>query len=792
MENKMNKHELLAPVGNSESLYAAVKAGADAVYLGGKVFNARNFADNFTDNDLEELIKYAHLAGVKVYITLNTLIKEKEITEALEYANYLNSINVDAVIVQDWGLMMLIDKHIPGLKIHGSTQMTICDYFGIDLLEKYNIKKNILARETPFERLKLIKEKSDKSLEVFIHGALCCSYSGQCYISSYFGGRSGNRGRCAQTCRLAFDIIDKETGLKVNDNPVYPLSLKEFNIGAKIQKLADIGINTFKIEGRMRKPEYVDRVVTYYRQLLDGIYDENVKKQAEEVFSRGFTKGLLFGDFGKDLMAYDSPKNTGTLLGTVEQMNGYSAGVQLVDDITVGDGITYGKNEKNRGFIIERLVQKGTSIKEAKAGELVFIKAKQKMEVGDVIYKTFNKNLSDEVGIRIKNADIYFLRSLDFDVKIREGERILLKAISGEYNTEVYSDDEVEGAKNAPAEAESVIKQLSKSGGTVFTVKDVNIDLEGNVFVSKSVLNNLRRKAIESLEEKILQHNKKEVPIEIEERETFERDNDMRYSLNMNSDRDYKNIDFNEIDLAYIPYYFITEDIINDIKDKNDDAEIVLSFRNVSKTYDYVEAERAYKKYGDSIIGIQVNNIDGLAFAKSLGENNIYCDFEMNIMNEYSADFLKGEGVECFTHSVESSIGDIEEINRKTEMKTECIVYSNLPLMTIRNCPFAHMKNCTDTSKCSSCDMYDRYVLKDRKGYEIPMSRNRGITTIYNPIHLYMADRMYEVKKTGSDYGRIDYNGSADINKVIESVKYGVEDIDKGEITRGYYYKEIL
>jgi putative protease len=792
MENKMNKHELLAPAGSSESFYAAVKAGADAVYLGGKIFNARNFADNFTDDDMEEMVRYAHLAGVKVYVTLNTLIKEKEVTEALEYANYLNSINVDAVIVQDWGLMVLIDKYVPGLKIHGSTQMAICDYYGIRLLEKYNIKRNILARETTFERLKLIKEKSEKSLEVFIHGALCCSYSGQCYISSYFGGRSGNRGRCAQTCRLSFDIIDRETGYKVNEKPVYPLSLKEFNIGAKIQKLADIGIDTLKIEGRMRKPEYVDRVVTYYRQLLDGIYDENIKNQAENTFSRGFTKGLLFGDFGKDLMAYHSPKNTGSFLGTVKKMNGYSAGVELVDDITVGDGITYGRNENNKGFIIERLVQKGTSIKDAKAGEFVYIKAKQKMEVGDVIYKTFNKKLSDEVGIKIKNDDIYYLRSLDFDVKIRQGERIFLRAASGEYKTEVYSADKVEGARNAPAEPESVIKQLSKLGGTVFKTRDVSVDIEGQVFVSKSVLNTLRREAIESLEGKILQHDKKEVPIEIEERKVFERGDDIRYSLNLNSIENYMDINFNDIDLVYIPYYFITGDMIDCISDMNDDVEIVLSFRNVAKTYDYVEAERIYRKYKDHIVGIQVDNVDGLEFAKRLGEKNISCDFEMNIMNEYSADFLKGEGVECFTHSIESSLDDINEINKKTDMKTECIIYSNLPLMTIRNCPFAYMKNCTDTSDCSNCDLYDRYLLKDRKGYNISMSRNRGITTVYNPIHLYMADRMYEVKKTGSDYARMDYDGSVDINKVIDSVKYGIADMNKGEITRGYYYKEIL
>ena len=312
------------------------------------------------------------------------------------------------------------------------------------------------------------------------------------------------------------------------------------------------------------------------------------------------------------------------------------------------------------------------------------------------------------------------------------------------------------------------------------------------MFVSKSVLNSMRRKAIESLEEKILEHDKKEVSLEIGERESFGRDNEMRYSLNMNSDRDYEKIDFNEIDLVYIPYYFISEEMVDCITDKNDDAEIVVSFRNVSKTYDYAEAERTYRKFKDQIIGIQVDNVDGLAFAKSLGERNIYCDFEMNILNKYSADFLKNEGVECFTHSVEASLEDIDEINKGTDMKTECIVYSNLPLMTIRNCPFAHMKNCRDTSKCSSCEMYERYVLRDRKGYLISMSRNRGITTIYNPVHLYMADRMDEVKKTGTDYGRIDYDGSIDINKVIESVKYGIEEIDKGEITRGYYYKEIL
>ena len=292
--------ELLAPAGSMESFYAAVNSGADSVYLGGKLFNARQNSQNFDNEEMKHIIRYAHNKGVKVYVTLNIVLKDTEIADALNYASFLYDNDVDAVIVQDMGFLYLIRKFIPGLSVNMSTQAAIYDEYGVKFFEEYDVNKVIMARELSIAELKETLKNTDTELEIFIHGALCTSYSGQCYMSSFLGGRSGNRGKCAQPCRLSYSFYDKKTNEENDELGTIPvLSMKDFNAGKSIAELIDAGIKTFKIEGRMKGPEYTSAVVEYYRQIIDNHLSdsksdvENLEKRAISTFSRGYTNGYL-------------------------------------------------------------------------------------------------------------------------------------------------------------------------------------------------------------------------------------------------------------------------------------------------------------------------------------------------------------------------------------------------------------------------------------------------------------------------------------------------------------------
>ena len=258
----MKKPELLAPVGNKESLIAAINAGCDAVYLSGKKYGARAFAYNFSNEDLIWAINSCHLYGVKVYVTVNTIIYEKEVEDFISYIDFLHRNNVDAVIMQDIGMIDLVRKTYPNLEIHVSTQVNVHNIEGVKFFEELGINRVVLGRETPIEEVSNIKSKSNVELEVFVHGALCVSYSGQCLMSALIGGRSGNRGMCAGCCRLPYDLISD--GKKINKDK-YLLSTKDLMVLENIGDLIDLGVESFKIEGRMKRPEYVYLVVSLYR-----------------------------------------------------------------------------------------------------------------------------------------------------------------------------------------------------------------------------------------------------------------------------------------------------------------------------------------------------------------------------------------------------------------------------------------------------------------------------------------------------------------------------------------------
>lgn len=318
--------ELLAPAGSIESFYAAVNSGADSVYLGGKFFNARYNSKNFEKDELTNIIRYAHNKNVKVYVTLNTVIKDTEIIDLLNYAIFLYENDVDAVIVQDLGVLYLLNKFLPDLNLNVSTQGVVYDEYGVKFFEHYKVKKVILARELAQESLKRVVDKSKTDIEVFVHGALCTCYSGQCYMSSFLGGRSGNRGKCAQPCRLSYSFIDKRKNKELEEYKNTPLlSLKDLNASKSIKKLIDIGIKAFKIEGRMKGPEYTSTVVEYYKKIIDSYYEgteidlSKEESDAVSTFSRGYTNSYINFDKDDDMYAKTSSGVKGENIDEIEE-----------------------------------------------------------------------------------------------------------------------------------------------------------------------------------------------------------------------------------------------------------------------------------------------------------------------------------------------------------------------------------------------------------------------------------------------------------------------------------------
>jgi putative protease len=366
----MNKIELLAPGGSIESMYAAVQTGCDAIYMGGSKFSARAYANNLSDEELIKAVDYCHLYDVKVYIALNTLIKEVELEEALDYSRFLYKIGVDALIIQDFGLFAAIKKEMPGFELHASTQMTIHNGEGALFLKELGFKRIVLSRELSLEEIKYISTDLNVETEVFVHGALCISYSGQCLMSSVIGGRSGNRGRCAQPCRLPYTIINKSTQ---ETREGYLLSPKDTCTIDEIKALIESTTSSLKIEGRMKKPEYVAGVVSSYRKAIDSVYSNSSfenkphKEILTQLFNReGFSKAYLRGNIGKDMMAYNFPRNTGVLLGKVEK----DLRIKLSKDISVGDGIRTDEN----GFIITNIIKDKESCDFARKGDIVQLK----------------------------------------------------------------------------------------------------------------------------------------------------------------------------------------------------------------------------------------------------------------------------------------------------------------------------------------------------------------------------------------------------------------------------------
>ena len=677
--NKIKKIELLSPVGDERGLKAAVNSGANGVYFGAKSFNAREYAaENFDDKAIENAIKFAKLRNVKVYITVNTLVYNDEIDKVISLIKNLTDMGADAIIVQDLGIIDIVRNNL-NIPMHASTQMSCNNTYSVKLLEKLGIERVVLARETSIENIKEIRKNTNIELETFIHGALCVSFSGQCAYSYLHGGRSANRGACAQACRMEY------SGGKTD----YPLSAKDLMTIDIIPNLIEAGINSFKIEGRAKRSEYVAITTSIYRKAIDfalqnkNIETEKYKESLIKIFNRGgFSKGYYYNS--KDIFENYKPNHNGEFIGKITDYKKNKIYIKTDKELNVYDGLSFGESGKI-GMQISDLYKDNIRVKNGK-GNLSFSAVLKNINVGDKVYRTTDKSQMDEANIIIESDNFKHLLNLnciiDYDKKIKFK---INSNYNEKLNLEYISDYLVEEAKNSETKESDIIKALSKTGGTVFKFENINIIINfEKPFIPVKVLNEARRSIINSLEKILIQNRKIDYDKNIKNifKEKIEYPN-TNLKVAIISDINHKVKDYDKIILFPKIYdidikIFFNEGLIDGIilPHITFDKDIELIKNIVSK--DMI------------VICNNLGQIEAL-----LGECIIWAGIGMNTINNKTVDFLYKLGVSVVISSIEAG---------KRLKNTISIKQGFIPAMNFAFCPKSVAIGC---DKCKEKDLID-------------------------------------------------------------------------------------
>ena len=715
--------KIVAPAGNMERFYSAISATADEIYLGLKGFGARRNAENFTVEELKQAIDYAHLRGSRIFLTLNTIMTNREIELLYPTLKDLYNYGLDAIIVQDLGYAEYLHKNFPSIEIHGSTQMTVANYYEINYLKELGFKRIVLPRELSFEEIKEIREHTDIELEVFVSGSLCISFSGNCYMSSFIGGRSGNRGMCAQPCRKEYKTSCGEKS--------YFLSPKDQLYGIdEIKKLQEIGVESIKVEGRMKDVSYVYETVSYFRNLINGIdKEENTPK----LFNRGYSKGYFY-DNDKTIMNRDYSYNMGEKIGEV-----VGKSIRLDEDIVSGDGITFvSKDYKNLG---------GTYI-----NKIAYKNEKLILNFPDgtkYIFRNYNKKLNDEISKKIKSTDKKLEINFDFTAKLNE--KLILKTYLEDengnriLNLEEISETLTQKAQKRAISEEDIKEKLSEIGDSEFTVKNIKIDIDENIFIPLSELKNLKRNAVEKFREKILSYFRRDLDSELKE------NNQEYFKLEIEKDEP------KDLEIRVIVSNEEQKNFLENIKNEYNIKEIYY------RTYDIAKQSMLGQHNLDNKL---VSNLYELLENKN---SAVMLNWNMNIVNSYTISVLeKIEKLESFIVSPEINFSKIRELG-KTRLKKALLIYSKLKGMTI-DVDIADNKNEVITNKEN--DKFN--IIKNKYGTEIFLDKPLNIINI-----------MEDIKKLNVDIVVLEFTTETieDIKKVLKQLK-----TRKGEY-REYNYK---
>lgn len=709
----MKKIELLAPAGDQESLIAAVQNGADAIYLGGTLFSARAYAHNFNDEQLQWAVSYAHLYGVKIYVTMNTLYKDCEIDEVISYVNKLYEYQVDALIIQDIGLFDLVRSLYPDFEIHMSTQASVMNAYGVRYFEKLGASRVVLARENTLEEIRLIRSQTNLEIEVFVHGAMCVCYSGQCLMSSMIGKRSGNRGQCAQPCRLQYQFL-KDGNVLPNKYP-FLLSPKDIMTIDCVDKLIEAGVSSLKIEGRMKRPEYVASVTRAYRQAIDAYYSgktidfEPYVQDMQAMFNRNYTSGYLQKD--TKIIDGDYSGHKGYIVGEVIYYHNKQkrVGIRLKKSLLQGDSIVFENIDKGRP--VNKIYLQNRLVKEAKPNDIIEIEFDYFVSKG-YVRKTLDKNVVEKMQKTYQKATRKIEIEMKFEAKINQKAKLTI--IKDESCIISTSSQVVQMAKQTPLDQERIHQQLSKLGSTPFKLKNINISCDNNISMPIKELNEMRREACDLLEkklsyQKIHDSSVQKMPILVKS----------KYSDS--------------------PQYYV---VVHSIKQ----LQIVVRYSVDTIIYPYQkdigEAYQLCKKYHKTLVMMTPQVMKDIEIQDILN-SDIYSKVDTILVNDYGAyeafdnkKIIAGQGLNIYnsysaTHyphffvtSLEMSAQQIKSLNADLSL---CIIqiFGKVTNMISEYCPISQYYFGYQNKNCQMCKQ-GRFALKDRKNeiFDIMVDEN--------------------------------------------------------------------
>lgn len=798
--------EILAPAGSMECLKAAITAGADAVYTGGALFGARAYAHNLTEEELLEAIDYVHLHGRRLYLTVNTLIKDREMEKQMyDYLLPYYRQGLDAVIVQDIGLFRFIRKHFPDFPIHASTQMTLTGVDGAKFLEKEGAQRIVTSRELSMAEVKKIADETELEIESFVHGALCYCYSGQCLFSSFIGGRSGNRGQCAQPCRLLYRTPEAK-------RPQYLLSLKDICTLELIPEMIESGIYSFKIEGRMKKPEYAAAVAFQYRKYADlylKYYEEcpaeedpaayamkkyRVREEDRQMlldlYNRGgFHTGYYHTQNGREMISLNRPNHAGVPAVKVLAKKGRNVTAKALTDLYPQDIIELPMRkgrEKADNYTCKDAVRKGMNVQ-------IPVFADTPFKRDEIWMRTRNSTLIDTLREEFVNGKIKERICGTFRLYPQEKATLTVKCRDAEITV---AGEKAQEALSQPMSRERIEKQLRKTGNTEFEFSFLKAEIGEKVFLPMQSLNELRREALETLEKVICEKYRRSGEVKDPEEDktelSMEEEVLSRWTASVRTAEQMEVILEEEaigriyVDCTMFPRIWEKDSYVEWItKVHAAGKEIYLVMPYIFRERTRKQYEAAYNRiFGAGWDGILIANYESFAFLKEHGyTGRIMTDYNLYEFNQESRKFWKEKGVFEFTAPVELTERELQDLRVKDG---EVIVYGYLPMMISAGCIQKTTRGCL--KKSGQTTITDRY----RNPFVVKNECDYCYNILYNYVPLYLGDRMEEVYQIGPGRIRLMFTTERqqEVRQILSAYFEGKE-LPEGTYTRGHWKRGI-
>jgi putative protease len=841
MKNMNRQIEILAPAGSYEGMKAAMNAGCDAVYIGGSSFGARAYANNLGEDTLLQAIDEAHVRDKKLYLTVNTLLKEKERTgELYRFLEKFYLQGLDAVIVQDVGVLHFIHENFPDLPIHASTQTTLTMAQGANLLVDYGVTRLVTARELSLREIKKIRENTELEIETFVHGALCYCYSGQCLMSSMIGGRSGNRGRCAQPCRMPYQFHSDNKQLS-SDQEKYLLSPKDINTISILPELIEAGIDSFKIEGRMKRPEYAAAVSSMYRKYVDLFFELGKEKYTQHIKSNAFEKDMIQlqdvynrGGFSegygktynsKKMMSLYRPNHSGVAVGVVSEINKSQVSIELKEQVNAQDILEIRHREEegyeftvkdphNAGQVLRTNVGRRREVvgQETSRGNRTQKFADPIVCVGDQVYRTKNNRLLEQLAEEYMNKDQRI--GIKGILTARCGEELMLTLTAGECSVTAYQGVVQEAVKQ-PMTKEKLSAPIEKTGDTLYFFEELMVESENNIFVPVAWLNELRREAIDKLAVAVaMQYRREMSQIDETKLDVSSSNKEMPSKTGIcisvqTMDQFEIALQYPEVTAVYADYDTLARNQFIRMANVTKEAgkSFYLSLPHICRLLEYERLKKDLLEIIEieAICGFVVKNFEEIALLQSLGINSehqkkLILNYNMYTYNQEAKSFWKEHGITRFTAPVELNYQEL-----KTLGITDCdmIVYGYQLLMISAQCLFESTEGCRNCKAGNSSQTSDRShtgYLTDRLGkkFFVQTNCNGCYNIIYNGQPLSLLKQDTEIRSLYPQNIRLDFSkeSAEEMKQVvtlfIDRYQYGKKNtLELSDYTTGHFKRGV-